>query len=52
VLQRVQQKGNERGKQDIPTDLFDFMQRADVIYLDEENQPVRFVRAIVTWEDH
>lgn len=51
ALERVQKKGDELGKHDVPSDLFDFMSRADVIFLDENNQPVTFVRVIVAWED-
>ena len=31
--------------------MFDFMSRADVIFLDENNRPVAFERVIVAWED-
>ncbi len=51
ALERVQKKGDELGKRDVPPDLFDFMSRADVIFLDEDNRPVRFERVIVAWED-
>ncbi len=49
ALELVQKMG--AGKKDIPDDLFDFMKRADVIYLDENNQPVTFKRVIIAWED-
>jgi hypothetical protein len=39
------------GKRDVPPDMFDFMSRADVIFLDENNLPVSFERVIVAWED-
>jgi len=51
ALERVQKKGDELGKRDVPSDMFDFMSRADVIFLDENNRPVAFERVIVAWED-
>ena len=51
ALERVQKKGDELGKRDVPSDMFDFMTRADVIFLDEKNRPVAFERVIVAWED-
>jgi hypothetical protein len=49
ALELVQKKG--AGKRDVPQDLFDFMRKADVIYLDENNNPVTFKRVIIAWED-
>lgn len=50
ALERVQEVADKRGMT-VPKDMFDFMRRADVIYLDEHDQPVSFVRAIVTWSE-
>ena len=50
ALERVRQLATERGMT-VPEDMFDFMRRAEVVYLDENDQPVRFVRAIVTWNE-
>lgn len=48
-LQLVQQLATQAGKHDVPEDLVDFVHRAKVVFLDENNQPVSFTRAIVTW---
>ena len=50
ALERVQELANQR-RMTVPEDMFDFMRRADVVYLDENNQPVTFVRAVVTWNE-
>lgn len=50
MLERVQAKALEDGKSDVPKDLFDFMSKATIIFLDDQNQPVQFARAIVAWE--
>ena len=49
ALELVQKKG--AGKKDVPQDLFDFMNKADVVYLDSSNQPVHFTRVVICWED-
>lgn len=50
VLAHLQAEGQRYGK-DVPADLIDFMNKADLILLDQNNQPVHFVRAIVAWEE-
>jgi hypothetical protein len=49
-LQLVQQLAAQDNKQDVPTDIVDFMHRAKVVLLDANNQPVTIARAIVTWD--
>lgn len=50
VLERVQSLALRKGQQ-VPEDIMDFLDRADVIFLDENSQPVSFSRVVVTWED-
>ena len=49
ALEFIQRQGD--GASYVPRDLFDFMRKAKVIYLDENNQPVTFARVIVAWEN-
>jgi len=65
-FRRVQQIAERDGKNDIPRDLCDFADVGDVIFLDDDSQPVefdtvdivflkngkpvKFSRAIVAWE--
>jgi hypothetical protein len=49
VLSRIQVMGSAAGKQDVPGDIMDFMQRANVIFLDQNNQRVSFSRVVVAW---
>jgi len=51
VLSRIQVMGSTAGKQDVPGDIIDFMQRANVIFLDKNNQRVSFSRVVVAWEE-
>lgn len=51
VLSRIQVMGSTAGKQDVPGDIMDFMQRANVIFLDKNNQRVSFSRVVVAWEE-
>lgn len=51
VLSRIQVMGDAAGKQDVPADIIDFMQRANVIFLDKNNQRVSFSRVVVAWEE-
>lgn len=51
VLQRVQERAAVAGKQDVPADIIDFKERANVIFLDKNNQRVSFARVVVAWED-
>ena len=51
VLQRVQERAAVAGKRDVPADIVDFKDRANVIFLDQNNQRVSFVRVVVAWED-
>jgi hypothetical protein len=51
ILSRVQVMGEAAGKQDVPPDIVDFMQRANVIFLDHNNQRVSFSRVVITWEE-
>jgi len=51
VLSRIQVMGDAAGKQDVPGDIIDFMQRANVIFLDKNNQRVSFSRVVVAWEE-
>jgi len=50
VLERLQHVAVTKGR-DVPGDIVEFMDKADLILLDDNNQPVKFARAIVTWED-
>lgn len=50
VLAHLQGIAQREGK-GVPGDLIDFMSKADLIFLDDNNQPVHFVRAIVAWEE-
>lgn len=49
ILKDVQDLGKESGRS-VPSDLSRFLDSADVLFLDENNQPVRFSRVVVTWE--
>lgn len=50
ILERVQQLALRTGVQ-APDDIMDFVEKADVIFLDENSQPVTFARVVITWED-
>lgn len=49
LLELVQKMGSDKSV--VPKDLFDFMGRAQLILLDENNNPVTYSRAIVAWEE-
>jgi len=51
VLERVQSLAAEAHKQDVPSDIVDFMANANVLFLDREGRAVNFHRVIVAWED-
>ncbi len=51
ILEGLQKRSRWRGRSHIPEDLFDFSAKATITFLDAENRPVHFVRAVATWED-
>lgn len=51
ILRRVQVMGDAAGKQDVPTDILDFIQKANVIFLDHNNKRVSFSRVVIAWEE-
>lgn len=51
VLEFLQAKAQKEGRQ-VPEDIIEFMDKADVVFLDEHGREVDFSRAIVAWENH
>lgn len=49
ILEHVQRLASTTGQQ-VPHDIVDFLERADVVFLDENQQPINFNRVILTWE--
>lgn len=50
ILEHVQALAKSAGQQ-VPDDIVRFLENSDIVYLDEHGQPIRFLKAIVTWED-
>ena len=50
VLEHVQAIATRNGKY-VPNDIVEFLERADVLFLDENNQPIKFARVVIAWED-
>lgn len=49
LLEYTQKLAAQHGRQ-VPNDIVDFIDRADVVFLDENHLPVSFSRVILTWE--
>lgn len=50
ILEHVQAIARRSGKQ-VPDDIVEFIERADVLFLDAQNQPIEFSRVVIAWED-
>ncbi len=51
VLELLQRLAVKEGKQDMPADIMDLMDKGDVVLLDENNQRVNVAKVICTWND-
>jgi hypothetical protein len=49
ILEYVQHRALAEGK-NVPQDLLDFMERADVVFLDLHGNAVHFDLGVVTWD--
>lgn len=50
ILEHVQRLASRDGKK-VPDDIVAFMESADVVFLDADNNVVTFDRVVVAWED-
>lgn len=50
ILEYTQRQAERDGKR-VPNDIMAFMESADVVFLDANNQPVHFERVVLAWED-
>lgn len=50
VLEGLQRRAARAGQQ-VPEDIVDFLSRADVFFLDCNDNPISFERVVVAWED-
>jgi hypothetical protein len=51
VLEFLQAKAQKEGRQ-VPDDIVEFMDKADVIFFDEHGREVSISRVIAAWENH
>ena len=50
TLEAVQKLGRKR-QLSVPQDIMEFMESAELVYLDDNNQRVYFSRVVVTWNE-